>query len=236
MKSIWIAVTLVFLLVTALFITLLQSDREIPLGSRNTVKSIRKRYGDAVYQRVQSDLQGAGFNSYPEKLCLIAIKEEQVLEVYGLLNKKWELIKCYPFTDYSGVLGPKLKQGDRQIPEGMYKINYLNPNSSLHLSAKISYPNTFDKKMAKRDKRTRLGGDIFIHGKAATVGCIPIGDKAIEELFIMLSYAMNRGVTIVITPVDFRKGKVAPIIPHISWEDTLYSLIKRELEKVPNQR
>ncbi len=68
---------------------------------------------------------------------------------------------------------PKFKEGDGQIPEGIYGIEYLNPNSKFHLSMKINYPNSFDKEMAKIDNRKNLGGDIMIHGSNKTIGLYP---------------------------------------------------------------
>ncbi len=65
-------------------------------------------------------------------------------------------------------------------------IEYLNPNSKFHLSMKVSYPNSFDREMAKLDNRDNLGGDIMIHGSNRSVGCIPIGDGGIEELYFLV--------------------------------------------------
>ena len=90
-------------------------------------------------------------------------------------------MRTFPFQGFSGTLGPKLREGDGQIPEGLYRIEYLNPNSSYHLSLKIDYPNAFDREKGRSDGRERLGYDIFIHGKSVTVGCIPIGDEAIGQ-------------------------------------------------------
>lgn len=87
-------------------------------------------------------------------------------------------------TGTSGTLGPKREEGDGQIPEGVYGVEDLNPNSLFHLSLKVSYPNAFDREMAKREGCGNLGGDIMVHGGSATVGCIPIGDDAIEEVVV----------------------------------------------------
>ena len=126
-------------------------------------------------------------------------------------------------------MGPKLKEGDKQIPEGIYSIAYLNPNSSYHLSLKVDYPNAFDRAKARAEARTDLGGDIFIHGKAVTIGCIPIGDTAIEEVFLMASLAIKNRIKVIISPVDFRLGKAFPEIEHVNWEKELYDNIQTEL-------
>ena len=138
------------------------------------------------------------------KLCILAFKYERLVEFTA---PGWSKPRIYPKTANSGTLGPKLREGDRQIPEGIYGIEYLNPNSSFYLSLKVSYPNASDKKRAKADGRTNLGGDIMIHGKAATIGCIPIGDDAIEDVFYLANAVGIRNITVVIAPYDMRKGR-----------------------------
>ena len=110
-------------------------------------------------------------------------------------------------TAFSGTLGPKLREGDGQIPEGIYGIGYLNPNSSYYLSLKVTYPNASDRARAKVDGRTNLGGDIMIHGKAVTIGCVPVGDDAIEDIFYLASAVGIKNVLVVIAPYDMRKGR-----------------------------
>lgn len=192
-----------------------------------TVESVLDALGPAALRRLQPALTTAGFDTIPKQLRLQAFKKEQLLEVYGRDGAgPWRLVKTYPFTAMSGTLGPKLKEGDRQIPEGIYDIEYLNPNSTYHLSAKVSYPNAYDKAKAAAMGRTDLGGDIMIHGKAATVGCIPIGDAAIEELFVLLEAAMPEGVTVVISPQDFRVEPQYPEVSSVDWADELYDSIR----------
>jgi len=135
------------------------------------------------------------------------------------------LIKEYPFTAISGVLGPKLKEGDKQIPEGIYGVEYLNPNSAYHLSIKVNYPNEFDKSKTKFDEVNEMGGDIFIHGKAASIGCIAIGDRGIEEVFLLVSKADLSKVTVVISPRDFRINHSYPVIRQVEWAQELYDLL-----------
>lgn len=141
------------------------------------------------------------------EVALICIKEERKLELW--INGG--LAKAYPLTAFSGGPGPKLREGDRQIPEGIYPAVHLNPNSAFHLSIKVGYPNAWDREWAKAEKRERLGGDIFIHGEDVTIGCIPIGNRAIEEVFWAVYQAKPAHTRILISPVDFRKpGKGLP--------------------------
>ena len=138
------------------------------------------------------------------KLRILVFKNERMVE---LESPGWKEPRKYPMTGFSGRLGPKLKEGDCQIPEGVYGIEYLNPNSLFHLSLKVSYPNADDKARAKADGRTDLGGDIMIHGGSATVGCIPVGDDAVEEIFYIASAVGIENISVVIAPYDMRNGR-----------------------------
>jgi hypothetical protein len=200
------------------------------LRGKRTVHDVSILYEKSARERLQPYLIHAGFDSTPKQIALLAFKQEQMVEVWGKSGNRWNKIKTYPFTATSGNPGPKLRQGDKQIPEGLYRITFLNPNSSYHLSLKIGYPNAFDKEMAQKDGRTNLGGDIFFHGKAATVGCIPVGDKAIEEVFLLVHDVGIRHVDVIIAPGDFRSGVTKPEISEIEWDKLLYEKIEQALE------
>ena len=132
----------------------------------------------------------------PDKLeiLLIAFKKEKLIELWGRDNKKMELqkIKSYSICDVSGKLGPKRMEGDDQTPEGFYSINRFNPSSNFYLSLGIDYPNKSDRILSSA---ARLGGDIFIHGNCVTIGCMPITDDKIKELYIYAIEAKNNGET-----------------------------------------
>ncbi len=166
-----------------------------------------------------------------DSLTLIGLKEERSLEVWAHRpGTAPDLIRTYPFTAYSGKLGPKLREGDLQIPEGIYEVAHLNPNSSYHLSIKIDYPNAFDRKKGEVDGRDTLGGDIFIHGRAVTIGCIPIGDEAIEDLFLIVAQIGLGNTNVVIAPFDFRIRAECPEIEEIAWEEELYGKINEAMK------
>ncbi len=126
------------------------------------------------------------------QLFLRAFKKERQLEVWvkKAEDGKFALLHTYPFCQTSGTLGPKRKEGDLQIPEGIYQINHFNPQSNFYLSLGINYPNASDKILS--DKR-RPGGSIYIHGNCVTIGCIPITDDKIKELYILAVEARNNG-------------------------------------------
>ncbi len=181
-------------------------------------------------QKIKIALAKSDFILYPTELTLIGLKYERILEVWGRVkNGKWRHITNYKFTAFSGRLGPKLKEGDRQIPEGIYGISYLNPNSKFHLSLKVNYPNSFDKKMAKKEKRVNLGGDIMIHGSNRTIGCIPIGDEKIEELYFLAEKVGIKNIKVILSPVDFRHMEVKIKNRKHPWWRKLYSNIKKEM-------
>ncbi|MCH9741063.1 MAG: L,D-transpeptidase family protein [Epsilonproteobacteria bacterium] len=197
-----------------------------------TTEPIEKLNSERRLKRLLAD---SDFVIYPKKLTLIGLKHEQLLEVWGELNGKWQHIHTYPFTGFSGRLGPKLREGDRQIPEGIYRITYLNPNSKFHLSMRVNYPNNFDKKVAKRDKRTNLGSDIMIHGSYVTTGCIPIGDDSIEELYFLAGKVGMSNIKLILAPVDFRLRDVAIGNDKYPWLSELYTKISQEMKPFISQ-
>lgn len=142
---------------------------------------------------------------------LVGLKEERRLEVWALGEKGGApvFLKSYPVLGASGVAGPKLREGDRQVPEGIYRLTGLNPNSAFHLSMRVNYPNEFDKSMAREEGRSGLGGDIFIHGRSASIGCLAMGDAPIEELFFLACRVGVENVTVLLAPWDLRV-KAAP--------------------------
>jgi murein L,D-transpeptidase YafK len=132
----------------------------------------------------------------------------------------------------SGKLGPKLREGDRQVPEGLYRIESLNPNSRFHLSLRVNYPNAFDRDMAAREGRTNLGGDIMIHGSKVSIGCLAMGDTAAEDLFVLAAETGIDNISVILSPLDFRvrdfEGDFSTM-PH--WIPELYKRIRTELRK-----
>lgn len=202
------------------------------LKPKYTTEQVVIKHQKRVFNSLKNNFDLAKIDSGNFEMALLAFKDSQKLELY-IKNPKtsYQLIKTYNFTAFSGKIGPKLKNGDKQIPEGIYTMEYLNPNSRYHLSLKVSYPNAFDLEKAKADNRSDLGGDIMIHGKKVTIGCIPIGDQNIEEVFTLAAKSSNQKFPIIISPTDFRKNSNFPNIENIDWEKELYSNIQTELEK-----
>ena len=200
---------------------------------RNNFKRKDTVYSDDKEEIIYS-YPSLEFEDYPSRLTLLAFKREKLLEVWGEKDGKWYYILSYPILAASGGDGPKLKEGDRQVPEGIYSIIQINPNSYFHIAMLIDYPNNFDRKKAELDGRTNLGYDICIHGAAVSIGCIAIGDPAIEELFLMVEEAGMENVKVIIAPYDFRKHpSLESIQSNIAWLPELYDMIKKELTHYP---
>jgi len=123
---------------------------------------------------------------------LRAFKFGKKIQLWGKnkTDQKFKLIKEYKVCRKSGTLGPKREQGDLQVPEGFYHIDRFNPYSNFHLSLGINYPNASDKILGVEGN---LGGDIFIHGSCVTVGCLPVTDDQIKELYLFCLEAKNNG-------------------------------------------
>ena len=171
----------------------------------------------------------------PASVKLVGLKTEKILQVYAVDRtgrNRW--IRSYPILAVSGIPGPKLQEGDGQVPEGIYPIESLNPNSRFHVALRVGYPNAFDRSQAEKDGRTKLGGDIMIHGSSVSVGCLAMGDEAAEDLFVLAAETGLPNVTVIIAPVDFRAGKTVPKEVNLpDWSSILYSQIKVQLAKLP---
>lgn len=125
-------------------------------------------------------------------LLLVAYKDNDVLDVYAKNKQQitYKKILSYHICSRSGQLGPKRKEGDEQVPEGFYYINRLNPASNFYLSLGLNYPNLADQ---RKSNARNLGGDIFIHGSCVTIGCLPMTDNCIKEIYLLAVYAKNNG-------------------------------------------
>ncbi len=198
-----------------------------------TVADALRSYGAAARVRLAPHFRHAGVVYPPERIALLAFKKERRLSLWAGGDTSWHFIRAYPILAASGVAGPKLRQGDYQVPEGLYRIEWLNPASSYHLSMKVSYPNAFDRQQAARDGRTRLGGDIFIHGKNVSIGCIALGDTAIEELFTLAADTGPQRIRVIIAPNDLRAAGAPMSEATPFWIAGLYRSIAAALAEFP---
>lgn len=144
-------------------------------------------------------------------ILLVAYKTEKILDVYAKnsSDSKYKKIATYTICKSSGKLGPKRKAGDKQVPEGFYYIDRFNPTSKFYLSLGINYPNQSDK---RKSTAKDLGGDIFIHGDCVTVGCLPMTNDKMKEIYIYAIQAKNSGqskIPVYIFPFRFTNANMA---------------------------
>lgn len=116
-------------------------------------------------------------------------KESRELELWLRGGERFTLAKIYPICAYSGGLGPKRREGDRQAPEGFYRVprEALNPNSRFHLSFNLGYPNAYDR------AHGRTGSYLMVHGNCVSIGCYAMTDPGIEEIYGLVEAALDRG-------------------------------------------
>ncbi|MCC7303368.1 MAG: L,D-transpeptidase family protein [Bacteroidia bacterium] len=148
----------------------------------------------AKYEAIKKALDARGIPAGKLNICLVGYKEEQVLELWVRKGTegKYSLYGTYPVCASSGTIGPKRRAGDGQVPEGFYHIDRYNPYSNFHLSLGVSYPNASDRILGTRGS---LGGDIFIHGSCVTIGCMPLTDDLIKEVYVLAVEARTSGQT-----------------------------------------
>ncbi|HAU0188624.1 TPA: hypothetical protein JBG55_14620, partial [Legionella pneumophila] len=191
-----------------------------------------KRYGLRVEPQLISYFSKAGVSYPPKEIALLAFKSERKVELWAKNpNQEWTHIHDYPLTGFSGRLGPKLRENDKQIPEGIYKLVNFNPFSSMHLSMMINYPNSFDRQKGYMDGRKELGNNIFIHGKNLSVGCLAVGDLAIDQLFILARRVGLKNIQVIIAPNDLRYQKPSTsTFAQPRWLPELYKQITESLK------
>lgn len=202
-------------------------DGETQAGAPARTYTLQQRLAEispGATQRLIDKFKTASVAWPATDMALVAIKDEKILELFARpVAGEWKLIHRYPVLAASGVSGPKLRKGDKQVPEGIYGISFLNPNSRYHVSLRVNYPNQFDRQMADKDGRKELGGDIMIHGKNASVGCLAVGDAAAEELFVLAANIGLPNIQLIIAPSDFRRNGIPEIEPNRpTWLSKLY--------------
>jgi murein L,D-transpeptidase YafK len=158
-----------------------------PLPAKERVADVRQRVEPSLIKALEAKKLKLG-----QKVFLRSFKESKEMEVWlqSSADKPWTLFKNYRIATYGkGTLGPKLKQGDGQAPEGIYPMtaDSLHPGSKYHLAINTGYPNAYD----RAHKRT--GDYLMIHGKAVSIGCFAMTDAYIEEIYLLLDAAFTGG-------------------------------------------
>lgn len=143
------------------------------------------------------------------RIYLRVFKAEEVIELWAknVSDTSYKLIREYSICENSGDIGPKREEGDLQVPEGFYFINRFNPTSIFYLSLGLNYPNTSDRILGTKGM---LGGDIFIHGDCVSIGCMPLTDIKIKELYVICVEAKDNGnskIPVTIYPAKLTDAK-----------------------------
>ena len=231
----WLETSVFALLIFAApFVAVWYGMRDIP-PDRHAVADRLDQFGSAARTRLLPKFLRAGVAYPPEKVMLVGLKQERRLQIYAAGHDgQFRYIDDRPILAAAGGPGPKLLAGDRQVPEGVYNIRYLNPNSIAYVSLMIGYPNSFDLARAKEDGRKNLGGDIVIHGPTTgTAGCLAFTEEAVEDIFTL---AADSGVTntrIIIAPHDLRRSDAPKPAKAKPWLSSLYTTISEDLGKLP---
>lgn len=137
------------------------------LPRRLSAKEVRA--GDPVYIRI--------------------FKQEKTLEVWMKPQDRWVLFQAYDICRFSGRLGPKLREGDKQAPEGFYTVsaNQLNPGSRHHLAFNLGFPNAFDR------AHGRTGSYLMVHGGCTSSGCYAMTDTNVDDIYSLVNEALQNG-------------------------------------------
>ncbi|MCD6066619.1 MAG: L,D-transpeptidase family protein [Bacteroidetes bacterium] len=183
------------ILLTSIF--LLVSVGTYAQSSLKTTQMTYKRVKSAYTEKwdgMKKKLETAGISASNYEVLIRVFKQEKTLEIWtkNKIDKTYTHLLDYAICESSGELGPKRQEGDGQVPEGFYTIDLFNPTSNYYLSMRVSYPNGSDAKKGKRP----LGGAIMIHGNCVTIGCIPITDDKIKELYILCLESKAAGNTV----------------------------------------
>ena len=172
-----------------------------------------------VTPRLTQELGDAGLR-WGAPLLIRIHKLESELEVWldAENGQGYRLFRRYPICNYSGALGPKLRQGDLQAPEGFYDVGrgQMNPASQYHLSFDLGYPNAYDR------QHGRTGDYLMVHGRCVSIGCYAMGDAAIEEIYTLMSAAFDAGtrrVPVLALPFRFDRADVEARLADPRWGD-----------------
>lgn len=162
-----------------------------------------------LLQQVQARMGSAVF--------IRAFKQEGEMELWVQGDAGWRLLKTYPICAWSGQLGPKLAQGDRQTPEGVYSVGQrqLNPASSYHLSFNLGYPNAYDR------HHRRTGDYLMVHGDCVSIGCYAMTHAGIEEIYTLVAAALSAGqrqVAVHLFPFRLEAARLAEQREHLWFE------------------
>jgi murein L,D-transpeptidase YafK len=153
-----------------------------------TVPPLRPYLDPFFGKPIANRLSAAGF-SIGQPVLIRVFKEDSLLEVWMQRGAVYEKFADYPICKWSGALGPKIREGDRQSPEGYYAVSdkQLLPTSRHHRAINTGFPNAFDAGLG------RTGTVLMIHGSCSSIGCYAMTDPGIDDIYTMIEAALERG-------------------------------------------
>jgi murein L,D-transpeptidase YafK len=199
----------------------------------NSVAAVLKEYGKPVRQKLTAVFQAQKIDYPPPAMTWICLKQERLLMLFAKDKAgQTRRVLSYPIIGASGVSGPKLKEGDMQVPEGFYKIAGFRPNLEAHMGLDVDYPNAADRAHAKEDRRRNLGSDILIHGSRWSTGCLAMGNEPIEEMFVLAHDAGIKNIALIFAPCDLTKNEAdVDFAKQPKWLPKLYSDLRKAMNE-----
>lgn len=201
-----------------------------PVADGPTPASFIKANSKKILARLKKPMAAAGIPYPPKAVRLAVFKEQRKAELWLPDDKgKWRFVKDYAFTAMSGRQGPKLYYGDLQIPEGIYGIDSMGLSREYHLALHVDYPNAFDRAMLELEGRDPgyVSTGINVHGGAVSYGCVVIGNRNIEEFFLLAYVAGKANTQVYIFPHDTIRQ--APEFKHCAECPVWYGDLTRQL-------
>jgi WD40 repeat protein/murein L,D-transpeptidase YafK len=213
----------------------LQSVRFSPNGYRNFFSGVSlSKTADPV--KLDERLHEKGLKR-GDAVFLRIFKGDLEVELWMRRAGRFEQLATYPICAWSGQLGPKLAEGDSQAPEGFYTIGkeQLNPNSHYHRAFNLGYPNVLDR------ANNRTGTNLMVHGGCGSIGCYAMTDAAIEELWLLVTAALNGGqerIPVHVFPFRMTDARLAAFAWHpwaAFWRDMKPAYDLFEESRIPPQ-
>lgn len=200
-----------------------------------SVDEVLKTYGTTVRAKLNPIFSAANVSYPPTKMTWICLKQEKVLLLFAPdKSGVQKQVLGYPIIGASGGAGPKLKEGDLQVPEGFYSLPSFHPNVIAHLAMDVNYPNEEDRAHAKKEHRKNLGCDILIHGSRWSTGCLAMGNEPIEEMFVLAYDTGIKNISLIFAPCNLANQK--PVIDfqkQPAWLPALYKRISAAQKSFP---
>lgn len=236
MKNLFVSILLIIGLVPVMIAQ--PADSKSGLSSYTSFIDYQKTFqrpGEALQRKedtLQKQFKTKGLKWPAKYIYIRSFKYDSQLEVWvkNEIKEPFQLFKTYKICALAGTLGPKRMEGDYQVPEGFYYINEFNPQSTYYLSLGINYPNISDRILSDS---LRPGSDIYIHGSCVTIGCIPITDQQIDELYILAAHAKDQGqdfIPVHIFPVRFNVPKSVSYLEGLTKDDPALKKFAASLE------